>query len=209
MAFSVTKTLPKLLTFVVLSLPAAWLALAVVGEANSPGSQLGADPVAAVVDFLGEWGLRVLLLTLLVSPLRRISGWSWLARVRRMVGLFAFAYLSLHFLAFVGLIVGWDLSALLVEIVERPYITVGFLALLLLLPLAVTSTQGWQKRLRRRWVQLHKLVFAAVGLGLLHLVWLTKDGYAEISLYLLIFVLALGERWWHARPALAAQSKIA
>ena len=118
-----------------------------------------------------------------------------------MVGLFAFAYLSLHFLAFVALIVGWSPAALLVEIVDRPYITLGFVALLLLLPLAITSTSGWQRRLRQRWVKLHKLVFVAVGFGLLHLLWLTKDGYGELSLYLLIYALALAERWWHARPA--------
>lgn len=194
-----TSRLLKPLTFALLALPGAWLLFAVVGEANVPGSQLGADPVASVVDFLGEWGLRTLLLALSVSPLRRITGWSALARVRRMVGLFAFSYLALHFLAFTALIVGWDWSALLAEIIDRPYVTVGFTALLLLLPLAITSTNAWQKRLRRRWLQLHKLVFFAVGLGLLHLAWLTKDGYAELSVYLLVFVLLLGERWWNAR----------
>lgn len=189
----------KPLSFALLALPGVWLVFAIVGEANAPGSQLGADPVAAVVDFLGEWGLRMLLLALSVSPLRRVTGWSWLARLRRMVGLFAFTYIALHFLAFTALIVGWDWSALLTEIIERPYVTVGFAALLLLLPLAITSTAGWQRRLRRRWLQLHKLVFVAVGLGLLHLAWLTKDGYAELSLYILVFALLLGERWWHAR----------
>lgn len=189
----------KPLTFALLALPGVWLVFAIVGEAGVTGSRLGADPVAAVVDFLGEWGLRMLLLALLVSPLRRVTGWSWLARLRRMVGLFAFSYIALHFLAFTALIVGWDWSALLTEIVERPYVTLGFAALLLLLPLAVTSTAGWQRRLQRRWLQLHKLVFVAVGLGLLHLAWLTKDGYAELSAYTLVFAALLGERWWHAR----------
>lgn len=201
----------KPLTFVLLALPGAWLIFAIVGEANAPGSQLGADPVASVVDFLGEWGLRGLLLALAVSTLRRTTGWSALARVRRMVGLFAFAYLALHFLAFTALIVGWDWSALIIEITDRPYVSAGFAALLLLTPLAITSTNGWQRRLRRRWVKLHKLVFVATGLGLLHLAWLTKDGYAELSVYILVFVLLLGERWWNGRrqhPSLRPQAPL-
>jgi len=196
----VLAKLLKPLTFAFLALPGAWLAFAVVGEASAPGSQLGADPVATVVDFLGEWGLRILLLALAVSPLRRATGFAALARVRRMVGLFAFTYIALHFLTFTALIVGWDWSALLEEIIERPYVTVGFAALMLLLPLAITSTTAWQRRLGRRWLQLHKLVFAAVGLGLLHLAWLTKDGYAEIAVYYLIYLVLLGERWWFKRP---------
>ncbi len=199
----------KPVTFALLALPGAWLVFAIVGEANAVGSKLGADPVATVVDFLGEWGLRLLLLALSVSPLRRVTGWSSLARVRRMVGLFAFAYLTLHFLAFTALIVGWDWSALVTEILDRPYVTLGFAALVLLLPLAITSTAGWQRRLRRRWVQLHKLVFVAVALGLLHLAWLTKDGYAQVSLYLLIFAALLGERWWHARSQQPKQKALA
>lgn len=197
----------KPLTFALLALPGAWLVFAIVGEASATGSQLGADPVATVVDFLGEWGLRMLLLTLSVSPLRRVTGWSSLARLRRMVGLFAFTYVALHFLSFTALIVGWDWSALVTEIIDRPYVTVGFSALLLLLPLAITSTAGWQRRLRRRWLQLHKLVFVAVGLGLLHLAWLTKDGYAELSLYALVFALLLGERWWYARSQQRKQKR--
>lgn len=171
-----------------------WLANAIRMEIANPGVALGADPAEAVVLFLGEWGLRFLLLGLCISPLRRRAGWNTLGRSRRMVGLFAFAYLGLHFLAYVGFLAEFDWSLIIADLTERPYIIVGTLALLLLVALAVTSTSGWQRRLRRNWQRLHRLVYLSVFLGLLHLLWLTKDGFAEFAFYLLIFLTLMIER---------------
>lgn len=178
-----------------LSLPALWLAAAVAGEVSAPGSWLGADPADAVVDFLGEWSLRFLLLALAISPLRRRLGWPALAPLRRTAGLFAFGYVCVHLAAYAVLLNGLDWRVLLADLVERRYIIAGMAAFLLLVPLAVTSTRGWQRRLRRSWQKLHRLVFLAVGAALLHLLWLTRDGYGEPLLYLAIFALLLAERW--------------
>lgn len=186
--------LPKSLVWLLCGAPLMWLGYAVVREIGQPGAALGADPGEAVVLFLGEWGIRMLLLALAVSPLRRRLGWPALARVRRLVGLFAFAYLSLHLLAYLALLAGFDWSAIAEDLTERSYIIVGALGLLCLLPLALTSTRGWQRRLGRRWKSLHRLVFAAAGLGLLHLLWLTRDGYGELLLYALVFLALMLER---------------
>ena len=177
-----------------LSLPALWVLAAVVGELNAPGSWLGADPADALVDFLGTWALRLLLLTLAVSPLRRRLGWSFIAPWRRTAGLFAFGYLTAHLLGYAVLLNGLDWQTLLDDLTERRYIIAGMLAFALLTPLAVTSTRGWQRRLRRRWQQLHRLVFPATGAALLHLLWLTRDGYGEPLLYLGVFLVLLAER---------------
>lgn len=186
--------LPKPLVWLVCGAPLAWLAWAVAVELRQPGAALGADPGEAVVLHLGEWGIRMLLLALAVTPLRRWLGWPALARVRRLVGLFAFTYLALHFLAYLGFLAGFDGPAIVEDLTERPYITVGFLALLALVPLAATSTRGWQRRLGRRWQVLHRLVYPAAGLGLLHLWWLTKDGYGEVLAYSVLFLVLMAER---------------
>lgn len=186
--------LPKPLVWLVCGAPLLWLGYAVAVEIGQPGAALGADPGEAVVLFLGEWGIRMLLLALAVSPLRRRLGWPALARVRRLVGLFAFAYLSLHLLAYVALLAGFDWAAIVEDLTERTYIIVGALGLLCLLPLAITSTRGWQRRLGRRWKALHRLVFAAAALGILHLSWLTKDGYGEVLFYALVFLLLMLDR---------------
>ena len=178
-----TQRLLKPAAWILLSLPLAWLGFAIYQEARLSGSALGADPGEAVLLFLGEWGIRSLLLALSISTLRRRLGYSPLLRVRRLVGLFAFTYLSLHFVFYIGFFAEFDGRLIIEDIAERPYITVGFAALLMLLALAITSTNGWQRRLRRRWRQLHRLVYPASALGLLHLWWLTKDGYGEVVAY--------------------------
>jgi sulfoxide reductase heme-binding subunit YedZ len=184
----------KPLTFIVLALPLGWLGYAIAGEVNAPGSVLGADPGEAVVHFLGEWGIRFLLLSLAISSARRLFGWNRLIRLRRMTGLFAFAYLAMHFLAYLGFLITFDLALLIEDFSERPYITVGMLALAMLSLLALTSTSGWQRRLKRNWQKLHRLVYPAAGLGLLHLIWLTREGYEEVAAYTLILLLLMGER---------------
>lgn len=182
-------------------LPLLWLAAAVAMEVVRPGSALGADPGEAVVRFLGEWGIRMLLLALAVSPLRRRLRWPALARSRRLVGLFAFAYLALHLLAYLTFLAAFDWQAIVGDLVDRPYITAGALGLLALMPLAATSTRGWQRRLGRLWPRLHRLVFAAAALGLLHLWWLSKGGYGEVLAYAAVLVVLLGERWLVSRGA--------
>lgn len=164
---------------------------------------LGADPVAAIEHELGLWALRLLLLTLAVTPLRQLLGQPLLLRFRRMLGLWAFAYASLHFAAYLVLdLRGWW-AQVLVEIVERPYITVGFAAWLLLVPLAVTSTRGWMRRLGRNWGRLHRLVYAIAALAVLHFWWVVKSDLREPLLYAAILAALLGWRLvrWRRRTA--------
>ena len=197
----------KVIAFCVLSLPLAWLAIAVAGELRSPGSMLGADPGEAVLLHLGEWGLRALLVALSVSTIRRRLGYAPILRVRRMAGLFAFTYIALHFLFYLWFFTEFDVRLIAEELAERPYIAAGFVAFLLLLMLAATSTNGWQRRLRQRWRQLHRLAYAAAALGLLHFWWLTKAGYGEVLLHGLWLALLFADRLLAARaqrPQVAA-----
>ena len=170
----------------------AWRAWQVGSSADIDA--LGADPVAAIEHELGLWALRLLLLTLAVTPLRQLLGRPELLRFRRLLGLWAFAYASLHFTAWLVLdLRGWW-SQVLVEIAERPYITVGFAAWLLLVPLAVTSTRGWMRRLGRNWGRLHRLVYATAVLAVLHFWWVVKSDLREPLLYAVILALLLGWR---------------
>lgn len=168
--------------------PLAWISLQAVQQ------QLGADPAQVIVTFLGIWALRFLWITLAVTPARRLLGMGWLQRYRRMLGLYALFYATLHLLAVATFILGWRPDLLLRELTERPYIIVGFSAWLLLLPLGVTSTQGWQRRLGRRWKKLHWLVYPIALLVLLHFVWLIRAGYLEVLIYTLILAFLLGYR---------------
>ncbi|MGE0625803.1 MAG: sulfite oxidase heme-binding subunit YedZ [Pseudomonadales bacterium] len=143
---------------------------------------------------LGSWAIRFLLLTLAVSTLRRRLGAPGIMRFRRMVGLAAFYYAATHFTAYLWLLAAWDGGVIVSDLTERPYIVVGFTALVLLVPLAVTSTNAWRRRLGRRWLLLHRLVYPAMALVLLHEFWLTKDGFAEPVLYLAIFAGLMLER---------------
>src|SRR5512145_1354301 len=134
----------KVAVFVASLLPAAALVYGVVADT------LGANPIDAITDETGTWTLRFLVLTLLVTPLRRWTGWNWLVRFRRMLGLFAFFYGSLHFLTYIWLDQFFDIGAIAADIVKRPFITVGFLGFLVMVPLALTSTAGWIRRLGGR-----------------------------------------------------------
>lgn len=160
---------------------------------------LGPNPVETLEHGTGLWALRLLLLTLAMTPLRRISGWNEAIQVRRVLGLAAFAYASLHLGLFVVLDLGLSLPALLSDLRDRRYITAGFAAWLLMLPLALTSTRGWQRRLKRRWKQLHRLVYVCAGLGALHFFWLVKSDYSRPWLYLGLMLLLLLARL--PRPA--------
>lgn len=189
----------KPLLLAVLALPFALLAYDIAGEISVPGSRLGADPAVAVVRDLGSWAIRFLLLTLAVSTIRRRAAGPRVMRFRRMIGLVAFTYAIAHLCAYLWLLAEWDLGIVRSDLSERPYIVVGFTALVLLVPLAVTSTNAWRRRLGRRWLGLHRLVYLVMGLVLLHEFWLTKDGYAEPALYLAIFTMLMIERLLAAR----------
>ncbi len=157
---------------------------------------LGPDPAKTIMISTGEWALRFLLLTLAVSPLRRLSGWQWPMRLRRMLGLYVFFYACVHLVAFFQFYVGWSASRALEEVVERPYITVGMTAWLLLLPLALTSTRTMQRRLGRNWRRLHRLVYPALVLACVHLAWQVRSDFGEALVYCALAALLLGYRWW-------------
>ena len=157
---------------------------------------LGADPVAEIEHRLGLWALRFLMLALAITPLRQLTGQPVLVRFRRMLGLYTFAYACLHFSAYLVLDLRGYWTQIFEDIAKRPYITVGFTAWLLLLPLAITSTKGWIKRLGRNWGRLHKLVYAVGVLAVLHFWWLVKSDIREPLLYAAILVVLLGWRGW-------------
>jgi len=159
------------------------------------GASLGANPIEALLHACGLWGLRFLLVTLSVTPLRHITGWNWLLRFRRMFGLFAFFYVSLHFIVYAVLDQGVDLGAIIEDVVERPYITLGMAGFLLLIPLALTSTAGMMRRLGRRWTKLHRLVYVIAILGCWHFYWQVKQDILEPLIYAGILLLLLGFRF--------------
>ena len=170
---------------------------------------LGADPVAEIEHRTGLWALRFLMIALAVTPLRQLTGRAVLVRFRRMLGLYAFAYASLHLSAYLGLDLRGYWTQIFEDIAKRPYITVGFLAWLLLVPLAITSTTGWIKRLGRNWARLHMLVYAVAVLAVLHFWWLVKSDIREPALYAGIAALLLGWRlWkrWRVRTSLSARA---
>ena len=161
--------------------------------------QLGANPVETLSHRTGDWGLRFLLLTLAVTPLRRLTGWNWLQNFRRMLGLFAFFYVCLHFGVYLVFDQFFDGRAMVEDIFRRPYIAVGFAGLLLLIPLAATSTLGMMKRLGRHWQRLHRLVYLIGMLGVLHYLWLVKADFGEPLIYAGVLMILLGYRLWRRR----------
>jgi methionine sulfoxide reductase heme-binding subunit len=167
------------------------------------GTGLGTNPIEKLQDTLGLWGLRFLVITLAVTPLRHWFAAPWLVSLRRMLGLYAFFYVLLHFLTW--LILDQDLywSGILVDISRRPFITLGFLALLLLVPLAVTSTNGMMRRLGRRWKTLHRLVYLIALLGVWHYYWQVKADVREPLMYFGIIAALLGWRAWKRRTRIA------
>lgn len=165
------------------------------GIAGVGGVDLGANPVEKVLDTLGIWGLYFLLATLAVTPLRQATGWVPLMRLRRPLGLAAFFCVLGHFLFYLAVDRALEFDTIGEDIVKRPFITVGFAALLILTPLALTSTQRAMRRLGRRWQMLHRLVYLAAFLGCLHYAWQVKADLREPMLYLAILALLLGWRW--------------
>lgn len=156
--------------------------------------QLGADPASEIVKYLGTWAIISLWLSLWVTPLRRRLSLTWLMRFRRMFGLYAFFYSVLHLLAFATFIVGWRFDILQQEFLDRPYIVVGAAAVLCLMPLAITSTKKMQRRLGRRWVQLHKLAYIISILVMVHVIWMVRASYEDAVVYGGLLGMALAER---------------
>ena len=192
----------KTLLWVGLSTPLVWLLVLIAMELRQQNSGLGAQPSEALLHYLGEWALILLLFAFAVSPLRRRMGWPGLGQNRRLIGLFAFAYVVLHVLTYAGLYVQFQLAELVDDFVHRPYITVGIAAFLALLLMAVTSTQGWRRRLQKNWRRLHRLIYVAAPLAVVHLLWLRKDSNLDTAIYLLVLIVLLVERavfYWQQR----------
>lgn len=158
-------------------------------------NSLGPDPAEYLMQVTGEWVMRFLVLVLLATPLAR-SGWPRLARYRRMLGLYVWFYATLHLLVFAQVYIGWSLERLIEELGDRPYVLVGFLAWLILVPLGITSMHVIRKKMGRHWRQVHKLTYVVAVLGWLHLLWLSRSDIGDAAIYgaffLVLFVYRLG-----------------
>jgi len=185
----------RCLVFISLFIPFAWLLAQVVALQMGQYDILGPEPGKAIVWFTGEWAFNCLLLTLAVTPFRNWFGWKWPLAHRRMLGLFALFYATLHLLAYMAFLLGWEWGDIGAELVERPYLTLGFLAWLLLIPLTVTSTRGWQRRLKRKWKSLHKLVYLIAILCVIHYLLQIRSNWFEPTLYAVITLVLLSQRF--------------
>jgi methionine sulfoxide reductase heme-binding subunit len=198
----------KPLVFIASLSPVLWLLACGFGLF---GQTLGPDPVKFTLHILGKTALNLLMLTLLVTPVRQLTGFTHVLRIRRMLGLFVFFYVLLHFLLYVSY-QGFDFGEILKDIAKRPYITIGFLALLMLIPLAITSTNKMMRRLGRRWQTLHRLVYVIAVLGVWHYYWQVKKDVREPLIYVGILAVLLGYRVfrsWQKKRARPVTSKSA
>jgi len=171
----------RLVTFVLCLLPSVYLVYALGSGAAGP------DPAEFIMHTTGEWATRCLLLCLLISPVRKWTGWTSIAKLRRLLGLYAFYYASIHLAAFAHFYVGWILPIALEEIRERPYISLGFTAWLLMLPLTLTSSRAMQRKLRKNWQRLHRLVYPVAVLVCCHVLWQVRSDVGEALIYILLF----------------------
>lgn len=187
---SVVRHLLKPVVFLVCLLPAGLLV------ADTFFGELGANPVETLLHATGDWTLRLLLVTLAATPIKVLAGWQWPIRIRRMLGLFAFFYAVLHLAVYLVLDRELLWAEILVDIAERPYITLGFVAFLILAVLAATSPRFMVRRLGRRWKRLHRSVYAAAVLGVVHFWWLVKADISEPLIYAVVLGVLLGARRW-------------
>jgi len=207
MAFNPTPkqvSLIKGAVFVAALLPFLWGALQVFG-----GELV--EPLEYITHETGDWALYLLCITLAITPVRRLTGWNWLVKLRRMLGLYTFFYALLHFIAFFWFDHFFDLAAMLRDVAKRPFILVGFTAFVLLIPLAATSTNGMIKRLGgKRWQWLHKLIYVIAPLAVLHFWWMkaAKNNLAQPALFAAIVIVLLGLRfyWSRAKTRTAARA---
>jgi len=203
------RYLYKPLVFVAGLAPLAWM---ICGALQLFGASLGADPVKKLEHECGKTALNFLLLTLSVTPVRNLTGLPQLLRLRRMLGLFVFFYAVVHFTVYLVLDLELNLALVGADIVKRPYITIGFTALLLLVPLALTSTNGMMRRLGRRWQSLHRLIYVIAALAVWHFYWQVKRDVREPLIYLGILALLLAyrlARWRAPRAARATRAAAA
>jgi methionine sulfoxide reductase heme-binding subunit len=189
---------PKLWLFAICLLPLARLFVLGFGDG------LGANPIEFITHSTGTWTLVGLLVTLSVTPLRRLTGRADLIRYRRMLGLFAFFYAALHFMTYLWLDQFFDLAGIAKDIAKRPFVTVGFAAFVLLIPLAATSTRAMMRRLGRRWQQLHRLVYLIALLGVIHYLWLVKKDLTQPLIFGAVLILLLAIRLPWSQSALHA-----
>jgi len=182
----------KPLVFAASVTPLVWLVCAGVGLF---GLSLGPDPIKFTLHWIGKTALNFLMLTLMVTPVRQLAGLPHLVRIRRMLGLFAFFYALLHFTIYLVLDQELDFGDVIADIAKRPYITIGFTALLILTPLAITSTNKMMRRLGKRWQTLHRWVYVATTLGVWHYYWQVKKDVREPLIYAGILAVLLGYRW--------------
>ncbi len=166
---------------------------------NAINDNLGTNPVETLTDETGLWALRFLLLTLVITPLRQITKINGLIKFRRMLGLFAFFYVCLHFITYIWLDQFFDWNEILTDIPKRPFITIGFISFILLLPLAITSSNNMQRRLKKKWRTLHKLVYVIPILVVIHFIWSLKADYSEPFFYALVFFLLMFVRFFYYR----------
>lgn len=196
------QRLAKPLLFLACLIPLGWLiALALTGG-------LGANPIEFVTRATGTWTLVFLLITLSVTPLRRLTGRAALQRFRRMLGLFAFFYACLHFITYIWWDQFFDWPEIVKDVIKRPFITVGFAAFLLLIPLAMTSTHAMMRRLGRRWQSLHRAVYFIGAAGVVHYWWLVKKDITQPAIYGTVLAVLLWYRlalWWRGRVPAGAK----
>jgi len=189
--------LAKPLLFFLASLPFFYLVIGLIRNS------LGPDPAEYLLHFSGAWALNLIFITLTVSPLRSLLKLNYLIRFRRMLGLYAFFYTSLHFLVFLLFFLGFNFSELITELRQRPYISVGFAAWLLLLPLTITSTLNWRRRLGAKWQQLHRLIYMVGGLCMIHIWWQVRSDWGDAALYtagfLLLMIPRLSDFWVYSK----------
>jgi methionine sulfoxide reductase heme-binding subunit len=185
----------KSFIFLLCSVPLGQLAY------NAYSGDLGVNPIDTLTRFTGSWALIFLLASLAITPLRRITAWNDLVKLRRMLGLFAFFYATLHFSVFLGLDHFFDFTAIGKDIVKRPYVTAGFTAFVIMIPLALTSSAAMIRRLGRRWQQLHRLVYLAAVAAVIHFYWLVKADITRPVQYGAVLALLLGYRlFYKLRP---------
>ena len=196
MSRRLNSDMKKVAVFIVCFIPAAWLLFAVLTD------RLSADPIKDITQDTGSWALRLLLVTLCITPLRKLTGWSSVIRYRRMLGLFAFFYGFLHFLTYVWLDQFFSVSDMLRDVYKRPFITAGFTGFIVMVPLAITSTKNWIVRLGgKRWQLLHRLTYISGIAGVLHYLWLVKSDVERPLIYGVLLSFLLGFRVFQSLPS--------
>jgi len=185
---SVSKRWIKIPVFLLCLVPAGLLVRGILT------GDLGVNPAETIQLQTGRWALKLLLVSLAITPIRRLTGWNVVIQYRRMLGLFAFFYASLHILSYWAFDLTFAVGAMAGDIVKRPFITMGFTAYLLLVPLALTSTKGWIRRLGRKWTQLHRLVYIAAICAVIHFAWKVKVFTGDPVLYAILLTILLGFR---------------